>query len=352
MDNLSAPIEVTLEITKKCNLNCIQCFSADDRKKNDRQLSTEEIMALGDDFGRLKVFSVVFSGGEPLLHKDFFEIAQHYIDNGIDIGFSTNGTMLSKQLANKIADFGLGHGMQISIDGSCSKVHDYIRGAESFVKTINGIRHIVNTGIRPSIAVTVLKQNIDDALNIIDLAIKENCRHVHFMFLMPSGNANKHMSDINPERQDVLQLSAALKEKYTQVKDKITIDWGNVDHCPTLPDLSPSNFSDIDTLYAGCPAGKVKAVVDAFGNVFGCDVLRDEQFIAGNIRNAKFEHIWNTSEVFNNWRKRNANTIKGKCVDCYYAFACVGGCPAFSIANGGDIFDADPTCDKVYKATK
>lgn len=349
MDKLSAPIEVTVEITKKCNLNCVHCFSAEDRTKKKKQLTTEELLALGDEFGRLKVFTVVFSGGEPLLHKDFFAIASHYIKNGIDVGFSTNGTIVTEKVANDIARYGLGRGMQVSVDGSNASIHDMIRGGGSFDKTLRGIRNLVNVGIRPSIAMTVLKQNIDDANNIIDFAVRENCRHVHFMFLMPSGNAKKHMKDINPERKKIIELSAKLREKRDEVKKRIAIDWGNVDHCPTLPNLSPSSYFEVDKLYAGCPAGKVKAVVDAFGNVFGCDVLREEQFVAGNIRNKSFEDIWLNSNVFDLWRERSVKTIKGKCTECYYLFACVGGCPAFSLANGGTIFDADPTCNRVYK---
>jgi radical SAM protein with 4Fe4S-binding SPASM domain len=349
MHKLSAPIEVTLEITKKCNLNCLQCFSAEDRTKNNKELTKTELLTLGDEFGRLKVFTVVFSGGEPLLHNDFFEIASHFIKNGIDVGFSTNGTLVSEHIANDILRHGLGSSLQVSVDGSSSPIHDMIRGNGSFYKTLNGIRNLVNVGIRPSIAVTVLKHNIDDANRIIDFAIEENCRHVHFMFLMPSGNANKNMKDINPERKQLLDLSADLRMKRDRIKDQITIDWGNIDHCPTLPDLSPSSFSDVDNLYAGCPAGKVKAVIDAFGNVFGCDVLRQDQFNAGNIRDMSFERIWQNSNVFNLWRARGVDTLKGKCMECYYSFACVGGCPAFSVANGGDLFDGDPTCDIIYK---
>jgi len=156
---LSAPTEVAIEVTKNCNLKCVQCFSWDSRFSEDEELSFDELKALGQKLSEMKVFSVVFSGGEPFLRKNFLELCDYYSKLNIDVGFSTNGTFLDDEACKKIVQFNLGRGLQVSIDGSCKDVHDKIRGKGSFEKVIQGIKNLVKNGVNPSIATTVLSYN-------------------------------------------------------------------------------------------------------------------------------------------------------------------------------------------------
>jgi len=140
------------------------------------------------------------------------------------------------------------------------------------------------------------------------------------------------------------ELQEKLSAISEQVKGQMTLDWGNWCYEPPSPSFSEEDYTSVDKAFAGCPAGKTKAVIGCFGDVYGCDVVKREDMVAGNIRNEPFAQIWQTSPVIAAWRRRTADSIRGKCARCEWLFACVGGCPAMSLHHGLGIFDSDPAC--------
>jgi len=232
----------------------------------------------------------------------------------------------------------------MSIDGSNELVHDRIRGNGSFKNAMAGLSNLAKEGIYPNLAVTAMKYNLHDIKNIVELAINHSLPHVHVMSLMPSGRAKDGFDSFEPTFLGWQKIEEQLKQILDENNGRITIDWTNRSYSPSVDDLTDADYSEIDRLFSGCPAGKSKAVIDASGNVFGCDLLKTNKFSAGNVRDTNFEDIWNNSKAFTSWRKRNQSTITGVCSDCKWVFACVGGCPAKSVYRGYDIFYSDPDC--------
>ncbi len=91
---------VVWNITSRCNLYCLHCYAAKNQDKI-RQLTRKEITGVIDDLVKAKVPLIIFSGGEPLLHKDIFFISRYAIKKGIRISLSTNGTLIDNETANK-----------------------------------------------------------------------------------------------------------------------------------------------------------------------------------------------------------------------------------------------------------
>jgi MoaA/NifB/PqqE/SkfB family radical SAM enzyme len=120
------------DITGSCNLNCIYC-----REKTTsglHHLPLEKIFRIIDQFHDMQVKMVSISGGEPLTLKSLPRILA-YLKNKVEtIGLTTNATLVSKANIGYIKEFC--GGVQVSLDGSCAKIHDYFRGYGSFGKTI------------------------------------------------------------------------------------------------------------------------------------------------------------------------------------------------------------------------
>lgn len=342
MNSLSAPIDVSIELTARCNLNCAHCFQPDDR--NYHSLSTDEIIRLGDELVTMGVFAVFLSGGEPLLNPDWATIGEHLISRGLAVGLSTNGTQITQEVARTIKDLKLYTALQVSLDGSCPPIHDAIRGKGAYRMTMRGLDHLAEEGIYPNIAITVMKSNIHDVPNVIELAVRRGLNHVHVMSLMPAGRAKTRFQELDPSLKEWTLMEEKLQARADELRGQITVDWGNRRYLPRDPRFTEDQYSAVDRAYTGCPAGKSKAVVDFGGNVFGCDLLKHENVCAGNIRNTPFSAIWNESAVFKEWRERHPDSILGKCQSCRWLFACVGGCPALSISVGLTMFDSDPSC--------
>jgi len=342
MSSLSAPIDVSIELTPQCNLRCAHCFQPDDRKYT--PLTTEEIFHLGEDLVSMGVFAVFLSGGEPLLNPDWAVIGAHFISRGLAVGLSSNGTIITPDVARRIKDLGLYTALQVSLDGSTPGVHDQIRGPDAFRRTMRGLDCLSDVGVFPNVAITVMKSNIHDVPNVIELAVERGLNHVHVMSLMPAGRAKARFQELDPSLEEWTAMEEQLQARADKLRGRITVDWGNRRYLPRNPRFTEEQYSEVDRAYTGCPAGKSKAVVDFGGNVYGCDLLKYEKVCAGNVRQTPISTIWNESQVFQQWRERQQTTIRGKCQSCKWLFACVGGCPALSIAEGLSMYDSDPSC--------
>ena len=88
--------------TKTCNLKCRHCYMNSDAQKYEGELTTEEAKRFIDDLAEFNVPVLLFSGGEPLMRKDFFELAEYAAAKGIRPTLSTNGTLITREVAERI----------------------------------------------------------------------------------------------------------------------------------------------------------------------------------------------------------------------------------------------------------
>ncbi|MEM3522015.1 MAG: radical SAM protein, partial [Candidatus Bathyarchaeia archaeon] len=125
---LAAPFLIVWNYTNACNLKCKHCYQKADKPTPD-ELSTEERLAIIDQIDKAKVASIAFSGGEPIIRKDFFEIAKYASEKGIYVSLATNGTLITKDIAKKLYDCGVGYA-EVSLDGAAPQTHEAFRGVK------------------------------------------------------------------------------------------------------------------------------------------------------------------------------------------------------------------------------
>ena len=144
---LDAPICLTWELTYGCNLACIHCLSSSGRR-DPRELTTAEAMAVIDELRAMQVFYVNIGGGEPTIRSDFYELVDYAVGNGVGVKFSTNGSTITRERAERLAatDY---LDVQISIDGANAATNDAVRGDGSFAMARRAMDHLAAADFGP-----------------------------------------------------------------------------------------------------------------------------------------------------------------------------------------------------------
>ena len=159
---------VVWNITRRCNLKCVHCYAQATKEAEANELTTQEGKKLIDDLAGFGVPVLLFSGGEPLVRKDLPELAEYAVQKGMRAVISTNGTLITPQMARKLKDIGLSY-VGISLDGM-SSINDEFRGVKgSFNAAMKGIENCQAVGIKVGLRFTINKANADEIGKIFDL---------------------------------------------------------------------------------------------------------------------------------------------------------------------------------------
>jgi mycofactocin radical SAM maturase len=137
---LDAPICLTWELTYACNLQCVHCLSSSGQR-DERELSTAEAKKILDDLRDLQVFYINIGGGEPMVRRDFFELLEYSVANGIGVKFSTNGAFIDEEKAQRLAAMDY-LDIQISLDGVDAATNDAVRGEGSYDMAIRAMENL------------------------------------------------------------------------------------------------------------------------------------------------------------------------------------------------------------------
>ena len=323
---LDAPICLTWELTYACNLQCIHCLSSSGQR-DPRELTTPQAFAVLDELRDLQVFYINIGGGEPMVRRDFFEIIEHAIGNGIGVKFSTNGVKIDKKVAARLAasDY---VDVQISIDGATADVNDAVRGDGSFAMAVRALENLAAAGYsNPKISVVVTRHNVSQLDEFKRLADSYGAQ-LRITRLRPSGRGADTWHELHPTNAQQREIYEWLLAHGENV---LTGD--SFFHLNALGDPLPGLNM--------CGAGRVVCLIDPIGDVYACPFVIHEEFRAGNVRDAGFAAIWKTSDLFTSLREPQS---AGACASCGSFDSCQGGCMAAKFFTGLPLDGPDPEC--------
>ena len=143
-----------LIMTNRCNLTCRHCYLGENRNQD---LPFEMIQKVAGEFEEIQGLRLLLSGGEPLLHPDFWKINDLLGSYEFRSILLSNGTLITKSVAGKLRV----HEAQISLDGM-KEGHEAIRGRGSFQKALRAIDHLQESGIPVSVATMIHKKNVNE----------------------------------------------------------------------------------------------------------------------------------------------------------------------------------------------
>ena len=343
---------VVWNCTKTCNLNCVHCYARSEAIKYQNELTHEEGLSLIDQLADFKVPVILFSGGEPLLRPDFFELANYAASKGIRPTISTNGTRIDEDIAKCLKDMGVGY-VGISLDG-CEATHDKFRGKPgAFQMALRGIRNCVATGQKVGLRFTITRDNVQDLDSIFDLLERENIDRVCFYHLVYSGRGSAMVErDLNHEesrRAMDLIIERTLDFKARGInKEILTVD----NHADAVylylkmkerdPVLGERILKLIQS-NGGNRSGMAFGNIDSVGNVHPDQFT---QYITlGNVRERSFGEIWtDVSNPIMAGLKDRKPILKGRCPKCAYLNLCNGNFRTRAEAVTGDFWAQDPAC--------
>ena len=322
---LRAPVNVTWEITKACNLSCRHCLSATLRSQGRDELGLARCREIVDDLAAADVFQINFGGGEPFLRADFLDILDYAHGHGITTCVSTNGTMLHDGLVARLAAMD-GLYLQVSLDGAVPETNDAIRGAGTFGRIVAGVECLRSHGVEEySVNMVVTRVNAGEVGEFAALAARLGAK-ARLSRFRPSGAGCESWDDYRLTRTQLRELSAFLGE-HTSI---LTGD--------SFFSLTPEGRRRLGLTM--CGAARMTMAIAPDGGLYPCAFLTDPAFRAGDATHVSPVAVFRDSDVFARLRASDNAT----CSACSRFSLCHGGCPAVAYFVTRSLDAGDPEC--------
>jgi mycofactocin radical SAM maturase len=324
---LSAPICLTWELTYACNLSCVHCLSSSGRR-DPRELSTAQCLAVIDELERMGVFYVNVGGGEPTVRPDFAELVDYAVAHRVGVKFSTNGIKISPAMARRLAGSDYVD-VQISLDGATQEINDAVRGSGSYQTALAAMSNLATAGFRGfKLSVVVTRQNVEQLDAFAALAGRFGAQ-LRLTRLRPAGRGASVWAQLHP----------------TAAQQRLLYDWLVAHGEDVLTGDSFFHLSGYGQALPGlnlCGAGRVVCLIDPVGDVYACPFAIHDSFLAGNVlAEGGFARVWRDSELFASLRQPQSG---GTCTSCSAYDSCQGGCMAAKFFTGLPLDGPDPEC--------
>jgi radical SAM protein with 4Fe4S-binding SPASM domain len=340
---------VVWNLTRTCNLKCVHCYTASEARKYPGEIDTAKAKEVLGDLADFKVPAVLFSGGEPLVRPDLFELAAHARSLGLHVVLSTNGTLIDRQIAQRLKDLEFAY-VGISLDSAIPRVHDEFRGVEgAFERTMRGFRHCVDVGQKVGLRLTLTRHTAENLDQLFDLIEKEGINRACFYHLCPAGRGKDIFAPTHEQaRRAVDTIITRTNDLIARGKrvEILTVD----NHCDgpyTYLRMKAENHpraEQVLDMLKWNGGGRYSSGVGIADIDFNGDVHADQFSMFrsfGNIKERKFSEIWQDTMA---GLKDRLPLIKGRCSQCKFKEFCAGGLRARAEISTGDPWASDPGC--------
>lgn len=343
---------VVWNVTRRCNLRCVHCYSLSEDREYQGELSFEEGKKLIDDLAEFGSPVILFSGGEPLVRGDVLDLIQYATKRGRRAVLSTNGTLITPKIAARLKDIGLSY-VGISLDG-LEKTHDAFRGISgTFARVLAAIRYCQEVELKVGLRFTINKRNYQDIPGIFDLVEERRIPRICFYHLVYAGRGSTLVQE-DLEHAQTRQVVDLIMERTKRLHEGgIPVEVLTVDNHADGPYLylrllreNPERAAEVLELLKmneGNNSGRGIGCVSWDGSVHADQFWRHRSF--GNVRERKFSQIWTdpTDELLLKLKTKK-QYVKGRCSQCRWLDICGGNFRVRAEAVYGDVWAPDPAC--------
>ncbi|WHY68342.1 TIGR04053 family radical SAM/SPASM domain-containing protein [Neobacillus sp. SuZ13] len=359
------PFIVIWELTRACQLKCLHCRADAQYRRDPHELSFEEGKNLIDQIYEMNNPMLVFTGGDPLMREDIFEIAKYAVEKGVRVSMTPSATPnVTKEAIEKAKEVGLAR-WAFSIDGPKAEIHDHFRGtAGSFDLTMEKIKYLHEVGLPIQINTVISRYNIDYLDEMAKMVEDLGCVLWSVFFLVPTGRGQESdmispvqhekvfrwLYDLSKRVSFDIKTTEAMHYRRVVIQQKMREAKETTDEIEYLSALTEKGLTgSIDGLGRapkGVNDGNGFVFISHIGDVYPSGLLPVK---AGNIRETPLAEIYRESPIFKSLR--NPDLFKGKCGVCEFRHVC-GGSRSRAYAMTGDYLESEPFCVYIPKALR
>jgi radical SAM protein len=359
------PFIVIWELTRACQLKCLHCRADAQYRRDPRELSLKEGKNLIDQIYEMNNPMLVFTGGDPLMREDVFDIAKYAVEKGVRVSMTPSATPnVTKEAIEKAKKVGLAR-WAFSIDGPTAEIHDHFRGTPgSFDLTMEKIQYLHEVGLPIQINTVISRYNIEYLDEMAKMVESLGCVLWSVFFLVPTGRGQESdmispvqhekvfrwLYDLSKRVSFDIKTTEAMHYRRVVIQQKMREAKETTDEIEYLSALTEKGLTgSIDGLGRapkGVNDGNGFVFISHIGDVYPSGLLPVK---AGNIRETPLAEIYRESPIFQSLR--NPDLFKGKCGVCEFRYVC-GGSRSRAYAMTGDYLESEPFCVYIPKALR
>jgi radical SAM protein with 4Fe4S-binding SPASM domain len=318
------PVLSEIALTYRCNNKCRFCYAFSPYRESG-EMTTEEVKHVIDIIvDDAHVPSLSFTGGEPTLREDLFELISYGRSKGLRVNLITNGIRChDKEFVGKLVEAGL-NSAQVSIEGPDAETHDYIVGnSGAFAKTVQGIKNLRETDIYTHCNTTICRPNLDKLEALVDFHADElKLTYFSMNMVIYTGTAAKLQEELQVKYSEIKDIVKRVRKRAN--KKGIQFVW----YAPTPVCLFNPIAHGLGAKSCACCDGLLS--VDPEGGLLPCSSFSEP---VGNLLTEGFEQVWyNRASKF--WRAKDF--APEGCKACEHFDYCYGACPLYWDVHGFD----------------
>lgn len=340
--------QIYFYLTDGCNLRCRHCWISpiySDDGSTCKFLSFDLFKKIVREAKPLGLTMVKLTGGEPLLHPQIGEILDFIKAEGLGLNVETNGVLCTPELVEKMAACKPVH-VGVSIDGANAETHEWVRGVDGcFDDAIQGIKNIVNAGIRSQIIMTIMRRNVDELGDVIKLAEELGVYSLKFNIVQPTERGESMV-----ERGETLSI-----EELVDLGRRVNMEMSKETKVKLIY-TQPTAFQPMSKMMSregGCSVCGIKNIIGVIpdGQYALCGIgERVPEMVFGDAAKDRLEDVWNNSTIICQIRHGLPSKLEGVCGQCVMKKLCLGSCIAQNYYRTKSIWAPYWYCDDALKS--
>jgi len=305
--NHLVPTCVMLELTPRCSLDCKMCYVhlTNEQMKGKKELSGEQWKKIIDDFVELGAFDFLLTGGECMMHPDFKDIYLYLLTKPVFVTINSNATLFNDEYFKFFAEH-KPHKIKISLYGSSEDGYERVTGHRVYSRVLNNILKLKELGIYISLSVTVSRQMMHEAGDIIAFALEHDIEYnTDTSMVQANSDTGRHMDDYAMTADELIETLTTIRNRFgwkSFQNDVVAVEKDLLEGEP-----------EVRSMY--CSAGRSKAAVAWDGTIKPCIWFENEDCLKCNEVGVKkaWEHC---NEVSHNF------VLPIECTKCEYFSVC------------------------------